>query len=480
MVAEKANVTKPLNIKKDALFAEIGYKPHAKQRLYHDSTARFRVPCCGRRFGKSIMCGHEMTARLFTPDTHHWIVGPTYALGEKEFRVVFDDLFRKMGPYFNGLRGIRKSYNVDQGNMRIQLPWNTILEVKSAEKQDSLVGEGLDSCIMSEAALHKRDTFQMYIEPALLDKRGVADFPSTPRGHNWYEAFLWLPGQDPAEEWVDSWRFPTWENRALFPKGPQDPEILKIKRTVSEFHWLQEYCAEFTALEGRIYDEFKREIHVKDIEYNPFWKNYQAFDFGFADPFVCLDIMVDPSDNVYVWREYQVRRKTNTEHAVALVNRENPPNYHVDGRFADPRDPDAIRTLNAIMPNPRLIGRQIPTKTGISEKLQGYEIVKQWLKVQPDGKPKFFIDRSCVNTIRQVEQLQSPPEKEDRNAKEGQREYDDHGADAVRYFFNEFFILGYERDYLSAVYGRAPNSEGIFTYDSLFRHESGLTYGNTP
>lgn len=469
---------KPLSISKEALFAEIDYKPHSKQQLFHDSKARFRIPCCGRRFGKSLMCGHEMTARLFVPDTMHWIIGPTYALGEKEFRVVFDNLFRKMGSHFNSLRGVRKSYNVDQGNMSISLPWNTRLEVKSAEKQDSLVGEGLDSCIMSEAALHKKDTFQMYIEPALLDKRGVADFPSTPRGHNWYEG-LWLSGQDPQQEWAESWRFPTWENEALFPQGYDDPEIQKIKRTVSEFHWLQEYCAEFTALEGRIYDEFKREIHVKDLVYNPFWKNYQAFDFGFADPFVCLDIQVDPSDNVYVWREYQIRRKTNTEHGLALAVRANPENYHVDGRFGDPSDPDAIRTLNAILGGKKIIARPLPVKNAISGKQQGYEAVKQWLKVHADGKPKLFINRSCIETIRQMEHLQSPPERDDHNSKEGQREFDDHGPDAIRYFFNEYFITGYERGDLVAVYSGRPGSEGIFTYDSPFRNDGGLiTYGS--
>src|SRR5262245_7601262 len=152
-------------IDKHVLFDEIGYVPHPKQQLFHDSTARFRVPCCGRRFGKSLMVGHEMTGRMFIPDTMHWIVGPTYSLGEKEFRVVFDDLFRKLK--LHDLKGVRKNYNVEQGNMSITMPWNTKLEVKSAEKQDSLVGEGLDSCIMAEAALHKRDTFQMYIEPAL-------------------------------------------------------------------------------------------------------------------------------------------------------------------------------------------------------------------------------------------------------------------------------------------------------------------------
>lgn len=460
-----------LSISKEALFREINYKPHPGQQPYHDSKAKYKVACCGRRFGKSFMVGHEQTARMFLPDKMYWIIGPTYSLGEKEFRVVFNDIFRPppkglgMGSY----KGIRKQYNIDQGNMRIQMPWNTVLEVKSAEKQDSLIGEGLDHVIMAEAATHKRDTWEMFIEPALLDKRGSADFVSTPRGHNWYED-LWLLGQDPEFEDFDSWRFPTWANTAAFPLGKEQPELVAIRRRVSDYHWFQEYCAMFTALEGRIYEEFTREINVIDLEYNPFWKNYQFFDFGFADPFVCLDVMVDPSDNVYIWREYMVKRKTNQEHGLALVGRDDPPYFHVDGRFGDPGDPDAMRTLNFILSGPPLIGRKLPVDRGISGWHQGIEVVKQWLKIQPDGKPKFFIDRSCTETIRQLEHLQTADEKEGRNTREGQKDYDDHGPDAIRYGMGELFILGYQRDNLRDVYGRRPvTPQSPFAYDSQLR-----------
>ena len=53
-----------------------------------------------------------MTERMFVPDSWNWIVGPTYTLGEKEFRVVFNDLFMKMK-----LRHpkIRKGYNATTG-----------------------------------------------------------------------------------------------------------------------------------------------------------------------------------------------------------------------------------------------------------------------------------------------------------------------------------------------------------------------------
>lgn len=463
-------------IDKESLFKELGYKPHPAQMLYHNSTARFKIPCCGRRFGKSFMVGHNMTAAMFIPDTYYWIVGPTYGTAEKEFRVVFHDIFRKLK--LTNLKGIRKSYNLEQGNMSIRMPWNTVLEVKSAQKPDSLIGEGLDGLIMAEAAVHSPQTWEMYLEPALLDKRGWADFPSTPRGHNWYEG-LWLMGQDSSFPQYESWRFPTWANEAMFPLGREDPDIVAIQAKKSEFHWLQEYCAEFAAIEGRIYSEFDRTVHViQDLQYNPLWKNFQVFDFGYADPFVCLDIMVDPSDNVYVWREYQVRHKTNTEHGVALTARDNPPGYHVDGRFGDPRDPDAIRTLNSILSGKPILGRILPVLNGISEKLQGYDIIKQWLKIQPDGKPKLFFNSKCVDTIRQIDHLHMNPEREDRNTKEGQKDYDDHGADALRYFFNEYFLIGYERGDLSAIYNAQPSeADAFFIYHSQLRHDSIIPYG---
>ncbi len=461
------------NISQEALFKELGYEPHKAQWLYHNSQARFRVVCAGRRFGKSSMVAHNMTAALFRENAHYWIVGPTYGLSEKEFRIVFDDIFRKLK--LTNMKGIRKSYNLEQGNMSIRMPWNTVLEVKSAQKSDSLVGEGLDGLIMSEAALHDRSVWDMYLEPALLDKRGWADFVSTPRGHNFFEG-LWLMGQDPAFENIESWRFPTWANTVKFPLGENDPDLQAIKRNKSEFSWLQEYCAEFAAIEGRIYTEFDRKVHVTGIDYVPFWKNFQVFDFGFSDPFVCLDIMVDPSDNVYVWREYQVRRKTNTEHGLVLQQRDNPSGFRVDGRFGDPRDPDAMGTLNFILSGQPIIGRTLGAKNGISEKLQGYDIVKQWMKIHPEGKPKFFIDRSCVETIRQLEQLHLNPEREGYNTKEGQRETDDHGPDAIRYFFNEYFLMGFRRGDLSAVYGSLPTEADDFFryYSSLRREENGF------
>ena len=127
-------------LSKNKLFEKIAYTPHSEyQRYFHDSEARFRVACCGRRFGKTQMAGHEMTAALMDiekPERYYWIVGPSYKLGEKEFRVVVSDL-RKLGIYDK----CRVTYSPKVGDMSVTMPWKTKLEVMSAEKKDSLQGE---------------------------------------------------------------------------------------------------------------------------------------------------------------------------------------------------------------------------------------------------------------------------------------------------------------------------------------------------
>src|SRR3954452_15741096 len=106
------------SISKDKFFEQIGYEPHSSgQWTYHKSKARFRLPCCGRRYGKSTMAGKDLEPELFQKGRFYWIVGPTYDLGEKEFRVVWDDLVVKAK--LGRDRRLKKAYNKRSGEMYI-------------------------------------------------------------------------------------------------------------------------------------------------------------------------------------------------------------------------------------------------------------------------------------------------------------------------------------------------------------------------
>ncbi len=65
-------------------FDLIDYKPHPRQILFHESNARFKIPVCGRRMGKTVMGARELEPLMMMPNKRLWIVGVTYDLEKKK------------------------------------------------------------------------------------------------------------------------------------------------------------------------------------------------------------------------------------------------------------------------------------------------------------------------------------------------------------------------------------------------------------
>lgn len=453
--------------RKRYIFGKLDYEPHSDEQWeIHDSLARYRILSCGRRWGKTTFGARELTAACMNPEDpgYYWIVGPNYVQGEKEFRIVHHDVVVKLGL---GSK-IKKQYSVLQGNMRMEFPWGTVLEVKSADRQDSLLGEGLAGVIMAEAARHSPVTWQQFIRPTLADSRGWAIFTSTPKGYNWYEGLFQMGVMHDKYPDYMSWTLPSWANPILFPGGRNDPEILEIEDSVSSAFFDQEIAALFTAFTGKIYDEFDPQVHVCNVKYNPSWSNWLAWDFGWANPTVVLDIMIDPEDNVYVWREHYQTNRSTWDIAHDIKNRSNPTGYHIDGMVGDPRGPDPAATIQLVLG---------PVLRDDVEWTAGIETVKRWMKIQANGLPKLFIDPSCETLIRQLQKLRPPDEKDGVNSREGQHKHDDHGPDALRYFFGQYFYLG-AGSHLSDIYGgdrKQTEAGAFFKHESNFVRSDGFT-----
>jgi len=431
---------------RDAWFTKIGYHPHAPQMLYHDSLARFRIPCCGRRFGKSTMAARDLEPKLFQPNKRFWIVGPTYDLGEKEFRVIWNDLI--VGQKFGRNKKVKKAYNKKQGDMYIEFPWQTRLEVRSADHPDNLVGEALDWVIMSEAAKQKKETWERMIRPALADKRGGADFPTTPEGFNWlYD--LWQNGPNPEEPFYESWTFPSWANTAVYPGGRNDPEILDLERnTVTEW-FMQEIGAEFSAFVGKIYGEFRELIHVKPTPYDPSLPNYIAFDWGWANPMAAVEFQIAADDTVRVWRIHYKKNMTVRDFVNEMKARPQPPGYKITLCFGDHARPDAAVEVTQLM------APCITDPDAKSNWNQGVDLFKSFLKVEDieefdeDGTPHcigyethFQIDPTCKDFIKEINNYKSKAPVKGNNVPEMGQNQADHCMDAIRYGLMHVFVLG--------------------------------------
>lgn len=435
-----------LRIDKGRFFESVGYVPHAEQEKFHASPARFRVAVCGRRFGKSTMAARDLEPYLFLPKKRFWIVGPTYDLAEKEFRVIWDDLI--IGKQFGRDKRIKKAYNKKQGDMYIQFPWGTRLEARSADHPENLVGEALDGVILSEAAKQKLETWERFLRPALADKRGFATFPTTPEGFNWIHKLYQL-GRNPEHPNWEAWRFPSWANSVVYPGGRDDPEILEIEKTTIPDWFDQEIGALFTAFVGKIYAEFDEEQHVprEGVQYDPALPNYIAFDWGFTNPMAAIEFQVTPRDEIRVWREMYLSYTTLNDYIELMKKREQPPGYKIDLCFGDAADPQAIATVNKDLAP--CIGDPLAKENW----REGVQLVKSFLQLQDTGlvadehgtplmRPRFVIDHGCTHMIHEFNNYKTKKAPAGNNAPELGQKVEDHTLDAIRYGLVHLFIIG--------------------------------------
>jgi len=215
---------------KEEVWKKIDYKPHPKQELIHQSGARFRALCTGRRFGKSVLASREAIYNILIDGKRGWIVAPNYELTKKVFREVII-ILNKVFPAL-----IERQ---SEANTYIKLRNGSELVGKSADNPVSLLGEGLDFLIVDEAASIKREVWEEYLRPTLADRKGWALFISTPKGKNWfYEEYV--RGKDRKVKHQDGWNYLTSDN----PYIPRE-EIAHAEKYLPERVFLQEFQGKF-------------------------------------------------------------------------------------------------------------------------------------------------------------------------------------------------------------------------------------------
>ena len=174
------------------------------------------------------------------PESVGWLVGPTYDVVEKIFRVCYW-AFMKHCPEL-----IRKA-SYSRAGMELRLANGSVIKAKSADNPDSLIGEGLDWLIIDEAARIKRNVWESALRPSLADKKGWGVFISTPRGMDWFRNLHSL-GQDPTQKEFASWRMPSMTNPHLPPE-----EFALMKEHMPDRLFRQEVLAEFIDDAGGVF-----------------------------------------------------------------------------------------------------------------------------------------------------------------------------------------------------------------------------------
>lgn len=451
------NLKKLLNYNdyKGEWFNFVGYEPHDGQLKLHNPPngvydynnnpdgTRFTVVAAGRRFGKSYSSAREIELKLCQPNSVCWIVAPTYDTSEKIFNFVYKELVLDKG---------YKPSKFSQKHQILEFDWDggrSILQGKSAEHPSGLIGEGVDLVVFDEAS--KIPQFQriweMYVRPTLSDKKGRAIFISTPDGHNYFYK-LFLQGQNGTPGWF-SYNSPSWENKHAFPDGLKDPDLIEAKNTSTTEIFNQEYGAEFTSLQGRVYNDFTRDANVGWHPYNYKLPTYLTVDFGYRQPAALWfqTNNINGIDHIYIIDEIIHQTNLKTAEFVDLIKQRT---YQISGVFGDPAGYQTQASVGMgeadifyQMTGWRVMALRDKASRSIAS---GVSHVRNFV-LNANGVVRLHIDKSCTGIIEDFEGYAYPESKDGQAVKEIPLKdgYYDHGMDAIRYgIVNCFPIRNYK------------------------------------
>jgi len=228
---------------------KLDWTPHAGQRAVLNDPSRFRIVGCGRRWGKTEMCAHEAFDRLGDPDTLVWWVAPTYDIADIGFEAVEEVIPEPL--IADRKRTKPKAIDVQGGSH---------ISFRSADREDSLRGEGIDLLILDEAAMIPDRAWQKELRPTLSDTLGDMVAISTPKGRNWF--FEWFErGNSEDDPDVSSWQSPT----AMNPHIPEE-EIEAAKRELPQRVFEQEYLADFKEESGGVFERLDERLFTAGFD----------------------------------------------------------------------------------------------------------------------------------------------------------------------------------------------------------------------
>lgn len=257
---------------------------HPKQMEVFKSKARFRVVVAGRRWGKTALSRVLIITKAKERKSKIWYVAPTYKMAKQ---IMWSDLLDAVPK-----RWIRK---VNETSLSITLINGTLIELKGADKADSLRGVGVDFLVLDEYQDMSEETWSKVLRPTLADRRGHAIFIGTPKAYNiLYDVYK--RGQDQnavARGQWESWQFPTITS-PFIPKS----EIVAARNDMDEKSFKQEFEASFETMSGRVYYPFDRMEHVGDYAFNPKLPIWVGMDFN-IDPM--STIIFQPQKDGSLW-----------------------------------------------------------------------------------------------------------------------------------------------------------------------------------
>ena len=205
-----------------------------------DSDARFRIACCGRRFGKTKLArGEVVEFASENSDSLVWVVCPSH----DDARELFFEPLLDMIP--NALMEGSPKDQKETPPREINLTNGTRISFRSFDSK--LRGRGVDLVVIDEAGEMPDSAADGALLPSLLDTKGDMLAIGTPHGRNWFHR-EYTRGQDPAVEDTASWQKTSYDNPYV-----DDEDIDREREKKPDRVFRQEYLAQWPDDEGDVF-----------------------------------------------------------------------------------------------------------------------------------------------------------------------------------------------------------------------------------
>ena len=347
-----------------------------RKEILNDKT-RYKILSCGRRFGKSFFSVLFLLNKPLEANERRWIVFPTY----RQAKMVSWNLLKSI--FAN------KQATINETELSITLDNGAKIELKGADKPDSLRGVSTTMVVMDEYAFMKENVWGEIIQPTLAESRGEALFVGTPSGLNhFYDLFV--KGQSDNGDYK-SWQFTTLDGGFI-----SADEIENAKKNLDKRTFQQEYEASFLTAANRCAYNFSRDIHCRVMEKSPrmFW----GIDFGVASYMTAILMCENTAGEVYVFDEIGLQNSNTFELAKLM---------QLKGRglpvYPDPAG--KARTSNSTKSDHKILqeaGFTVIAKKANPTQKDRMNALNRMLE-DATGKHKLFINPKCTKTIRDLE-----------------------------------------------------------------------------
>jgi phage terminase large subunit len=420
----------------------VTYKPHRKQIAAHLAvlTQGYKrgVLLMGRQSGKTYFATQHSWLAATISQGRYFVVFKTYkqaheVVWRQYVPLIPKELIYKKNEqdliielhYVNGPvilpDGTRIEVEHDQSKPR------STIQLLGSDQADSHRGFKGNGMIFDEYADQDPNNWDAVYKHFFTTTNGWAIFMGTPRGYNHFYDLIQFAQED------DRWFFikATWRDSPYVSKEFIAEERKEAEKTGKLSTFLQEVELEFRAVQGAVYPQFDRDIHVVKPSEVPSLKDltiYAGIDFGYHTT-ACLFVGIDHDQNWWVFDEVYGREEILQD----LMPRiwEKLGDQRMVLMVGDSQAKDAIETMVVKgFPIVPVVKRSDSIIHGI-DLLRG--MLRPRIQLIGDPKPTLFFSSVCKNVIQEMEAYKYPEDKPERNPSELPQKEDDHGPDALRY-----------------------------------------------